>query len=314
MRTLYPSIEPYAVHQLKVSNLHTIYVEECGNPEGQPAVFLHGGPGGGIQPEHRQFFDPHHYRIILVDQRGCGKSVPHAELRENTTWDLVEDLEVVRKHLNVASWLVFGGSWGSTLALAYATRYPSVISHLVLRGIFLCRKKEIDWFYQDGASWIFPESFKKYSDFIPENERHDFVTAYYKALTSTDESHRLQAAVIWSQWEAQCSKLYVDPQFVEEYEDPHKALAFARIECHYFINHAFFETDNYLIEQAHSYKHIPTHIVQGRYDIVCPAKSAFELKTALPDAQLEIIDDAGHSAFEKGILSALVCATDRFRS
>lgn len=313
MTKLYPKISPYKTHQLKVSEIHSIHVEECGSPQGEPALFLHGGPGGGIQPEHRQFFDPNHYRIILVDQRGCGKSTPHAELRENTTWDLVNDLELVRKHLNIDKWLVFGGSWGSTLALAYATQFPQSITKMILRGIFLCRQKEIDWFYQDGASWVFPEAFKKYATFIEPSKRSDFVKAYHEALTSTDEDTRLKAAILWSQWEAQCSKLYVDPKFVEEYEDPHKALAFARIECHYFMNKAFFKTDNYLIEQVDSYRHIPTVIIQGRYDMVCPVVSAFELHQAFPEATLQIIDDAGHSAFEAGILSALVAATDRFR-
>lgn len=312
-RKLYPLPQPYKIHDIAVSDRHTLYVEESGNPNGQPAVFLHGGPGGGTSPEHRGFFDPQHYRIILIDQRGCGKSRPHADLNENTTWDLVEDLEKIRRHLKIEQWLVFGGSWGSTLALAYASRYPEAITHLVLRGIFLCRDSELKWFYQAGASDIFPEAWQSYLQFIPADERHDLMKAYHQRLLSSDENLRLAAAKHWSKWEASCSKLYIDTHFIEEYEDPHKALAFARIESHYFQNKAFFNSPNFLIEQVPRYRNIPAIIIQGRYDMVCPIRSAWDLHQAWHEAKLEIVADAGHSAFEPGITTALVNATDAFR-
>lgn len=310
---LYPLIEAFKSEMLKVSDLHTIYVEQSGNPNGRPVLFLHGGPGGGTNPEYRRFFDPNHYRIILFDQRGCGKSTPSAELKENTTWDLVNDIEKIREHLNVKDWIVFGGSWGSTLALAYAETHPEKVKGLILRGIFLCRPSEIKWFYQEGASEIFPDMWEKYYDFIPENERNDFVTAYYKRLTCDDEELRLKAARLWSQWEASTSKLYVDPHLIESFEDPTHALQFARIECHYFTNNAFFNTNNYLLENINKIKHIPGAIIQGRYDVVCPVKSAWELYKNWPDAKLHIVSDAGHSAHEPGIKKLLIEAADEFR-
>ena len=312
-RDYYPPIEPYNTEFLKVSELHSIYVEQCGNPKGRPVVFLHGGPGGGISPYHRQFFDPQHYRIVLIDQRGSGKSTPAAELKENTTWDLVDDIEKVRTHLQIQDWIVFGGSWGSTLALAYAETHPQVVKGLILRGIFLCRPSEIHWFYQQGASEIFPDAWQKYHDFIEPSERHDFVAAYYKRLTSDNLDLRLQAARIWSQWEAATSKLFVDPKFIADFEEPQLALQFARIECHYFTNNAFFKTNNFLIENIDKIRHIPAIIVQGRYDVVCPARSAWDLHQAWPEAQLNIIPDAGHSASEPGIRSKLIEATDLFK-
>lgn len=314
MKTFYPDITPYKTHRLKVSDLHELYIEECGNPDGSPVVFLHGGPGSGVNAKHRRYFDPKHYRIVLFDQRGAGQSTPHAELRENTTWDLVADMEKIRTHLNIQNWHVFGGSWGSTLALAYAETHSERVKSLCLRGIFLCRKKEIDWFYQSGTSLIFPDFWEPYQNHIPENERHDYVSAYYKRLTSSDADTRLAAARIWSVWEASTSKLIPDDDLVQHYGASEFALAFARIECHYFINRVFFESDNWLIENAHKIQNIPTVIVQGRYDVICPVDNAWELKKALPNAKLHIVADAGHSALEVGIVDRLVQTMDEFRS
>ncbi len=313
LKDFYPDIEPYQSGMLKVSEIHNIYYEQCGNPNGTPIVFLHGGPGGGCSTDHRRFFDPKFFRIILFDQRGCGRSTPHAELRENTTWDLVADTEKIRELLKINKWHVFGGSWGSTLALAYAVTHPERVSSLVLRGIFLCRPSEIHWFYQEGASQIYPDQWDIYWNYIPANERSNMVTAYHKRLTSPDEKIRLEAARIWSKWEASASYLIAKPEAIEEYDGPHKALAFARIECHYFMNNAFFKTDNYLLEQAGKLKGIPGIIVQGRYDVVCPARSAWDLHKAWPGSKIEIIGDAGHAASEPGIRSALIEATDKLR-
>ena len=313
MRTLYPAIEPYETGRLPVSPVHTLYYEQSGNPEGLPVVFLHGGPGGGTITDYRRYFDPASYRIVLFDQRGSGQSTPHANLEENTTWHLVADIERLREHLGVDRWVVFGGSWGSTLSLAYAQTHPDRALALVLRGIFLCRKKEIDWFYQEGASAIFPDVWERYVNVIPEPERGDMLSAYYRRLTSDDEVIRLEAARAWSVWEGATSKLFPDPALVEQFGEAHMALSLARIECHYFMNNAFFDTDNYLIENVGRVRHIPAVIVQGRYDVVCPMMSAWELHRAWPEADLRIIPDAGHSASEPGIVSALVEATDRFR-
>jgi proline iminopeptidase len=313
MRTLYPPIEPFNEGMLPVSEIHTIHYEQAGNPEGQPVVFLHGGPGGGIIPDYRRYFDPLVYRIVLIDQRGSGLSRPHASLEQNTTWDLVEDIERVREHLGIDSWQVFGGSWGSTLALAYSQTHPSRVRQLVLRGIFLCRPKEIKWFYQEGANWIFPDVWEQYVNVIPPEERGDMVTAYYRRLTSDDAAIRLEAARAWSVWEASTSKLTPDAKLIEDFGDPEFATAFARIECHYFMNNCFFDTDNYLIENVDKIRSIPAVIVQGRYDVVCPITSAWELHRAWPEADLRIIGDAGHSASEPGIIDALVSATDGFR-
>ena len=313
MKTLYPPIEPYDEGMLQVSSIHNIHYEQCGNPSGQPVIFLHGGPGGGIVPDYRRYFDPQAYRIILFDQRGSGKSTPHASLEENTTWHLVADIESLREHLGVESWMVFGGSWGSTLSLAYAQTHPDRARALVLRGIFLCRPKEIQWFYQEGASAIFPDVWEEYLRPIPEAERGDMLTAYHRRLTSEDESVRIEAARAWSVWEASTSKLFPDQDLISHFDEPQFAIAFARIECHYFMHNAFFETDNYLIENIGKIRHIPAVIVQGRYDVVCPMMSAWELHRAWPEAQLNVIPDAGHSASEPGTISALVDATDRFR-
>ena len=312
LKTLYDPIEPFNTGRLKVSDVHEIYYEQCGNPNGKPAVFLHGGPGGGISPDYRRYFDPNIYRLVLFDQRGSGKSTPHASIEENTTWHLVEDIERLREHLNIRHWQVFGGSWGSTLALAYAETHPNRVCELVLRGIFLCRPKEIRWFYQEGASEIFPDVWEEYLKVIPESERADMVSAYHRRLTSEDDAVRLEAATAWSIWEGSTSKLFFDPDMIEKFADPEFALAFARIECHYFMNNAFFSSDNYLIENISRIRVIPAVIVQGRYDVVCPIRSAWDLHRAWPEAELRIIPDAGHSISEPGIIDALVRATDQF--
>jgi proline iminopeptidase len=313
MRELYPPVEPYDTGRLQVSPVHNVYYEQCGNPAGQPAVFLHGGPGGGIVADYRRYFDPAAYRVVLFDQRGSGQSTPHAELEGNTTWDLVEDMEKLRAHLGLDTWHVFGGSWGSTLALAYAETHPGRVRSLALRGIFLCRPKEIRWFYQEGASWIFPDVWEEYEKVIPEGERGDFVSAYYRRLTSEDEAVRLEAARAWSVWEGSTSKLFFDYASIEKFADPEFALAFARIECHYFMNNAFFPTENYLIENVGKIRHIPAVIVQGRYDVVCPIRSSWELHRAWPEADFRVVPDAGHSVTEPGIIHELVSATDRFK-
>lgn len=314
MKTFFPEIEPFKTDFLKVSELHTIYIEQCGNPKGQPIVFLHGGPGGGINSDHRRFFDPKHYHIILFDQRGSGESTPAAELQENTTWDLVADIEKIRNYLKIDSWIVFGGSWGSTLALAYAETHPSHVKGLILRGIFLCRPPEIKWFYQEGASHIFPDLWESYREHIPVEERNDFVKAYYKRLTHPSIEVRLDAARIWSKWEAATSRLLIDTDAIDDFDEADLALKFARIECHYFTNNSFFKTDNWLIENVDKIRHIPAVMVQGRYDIVCPARSAWDLHRAWPESELKIIPDAGHSVSELGIKSALIEATEKFKS
>lgn len=313
MRSLYPAIEPYKTHRLQVNEVHNLYIEEAGNPLGQPVVFLHGGPGGGVSPEHRSFFDPKHYRIVLFDQRGSGKSTPSADLRENTTWDLVRDIERIRAMLGIEKWLVFGGSWGSTLALSYAITHPDRVKGLVLRGIFLCRRSELLWFYQEGASHLFPEAWDKYLEPIAEHERLDLISAYYRQLTSTNAEIRLRAAKAWSKWEAATSRLIPSQDAIDDFDDPEYALSFARIECHYFINGAFFPSDNYLLENISKIRHIPCSIVQGRYDVVCPARSAWDLKKAWPEANLTVIANAGHAAGEEGTRSRLVEITDEYR-
>jgi proline iminopeptidase len=312
MREFYPEIEAYKSGHLKVSDLHEIYFEEVGNPQGKPVVFVHGGPGGGVDASMRRFFDPKVWRVILFDQRGCGKSKPFSELKENTTWDLVNDMEKLREHCGISAWSVFGGSWGSTLALTYAISHPQKTKELILRGIFLLRKQEIDWFYQEGASHIFPDAWDKYLEVIPQNERHDLVAAFHKRLTSPDANVRSSAAKAWSIWEGSTSKLYFDPSFVERFGGDEFADAFARIECHYFTNKGFFKEDNWILNNTDKISHIPTWIVQGRYDVVCPATSAWDLHKKLPNSKLHIIPDAGHSASEPGIRSKLIEATDFF--
>ncbi|NEO57851.1 MAG: prolyl aminopeptidase [Okeania sp. SIO3B5] len=311
MRELYPPIQPHKRGNLKVSDIHTIYYEECGNPQGKPVVFLHGGPGGGIIPLYRQYFDPKKWRIILFDQRGCGRSTPHAELSQNTTWDLVSDIEKLRVHLSIEKWVVFGGSWGSTLALAYSQTHPENCLGLILRGIFMVRPKEISWFYQEGASNIFPDAWEEYLKPIPIEERGDLVKAYYQRLTSADEKVRLEAARAWSIWEGSTSKLIPNSNVSQKFGDSYFALAFARIECHYFINQCFFEHEEQLLKNVYKIRHIPGVIVQGRYDVICPMVSAWELHKAWPEAEFTVVPDAGHSVSEPGIINALIRATDK---
>ncbi|HIO55383.1 MAG TPA: prolyl aminopeptidase [Chromatiales bacterium] len=308
---LYPAIEPYQTHRLEVANPHELYIEECGNPDGLAVVFLHGGPGSGCEAWHRQFFDPQKYRIILFDQRGSGRSTPHAELTLNRTQDLVADMEQIRTLLGIEQWLVFGGSWGSTLALVYAQSHPEQVLGLILRGIFLCRPREIDWFYRDGASRLFADHWRAYLDPIRASIHHDPVVAYHALLTSEHEATRIEAANAWSRWEGLCATLRHNPDVVDHYCDPHTAVSLARIECHYFMHDAFLE-ENQILHNANRLRHIPGVIVQGRYDVICPMESAWSLHEAWPESTLKLIEDAGHSAAEPGILKVLVDACDEF--
>ena len=309
---LYPKIKPFNEFYLKVSNKHTIFVEESGNPNGKPVIFLHGGPGGGIEPIYRQYFNPKKWRIIIFDQRGCGKSLPHAELDENTTWHLVDDIEMIRIYLNIDKWVVFGGSWGSTLALTYSIKNPNSCKALILRGIFLLRKQEINWFYQEGCSNIFPDAWENYYNVIPKKERTDFVKAYYTRLTSNNSAVRYKAAEAWAKWEASTSKLIPDKKSLHHFDNLKVAEAFSRIECHYFINKGFFIQDGWILKNIDKIQHIPSVIIQGRYDIVCPMKSAWDLHKVYNKSKLIIIDDSGHSMLEKGIQTALIKYTDKF--
>lgn len=310
-RALFPARQPYRSGRLRVSSLHTIRFEECGNPKGKPVVFLHGGPGGGISPLYHRYFDPRKWRIVLFDQRGCGKSTPHAELRENTTWDLVEDTERLRTHLGIDRWVVFGGSWGSTLALAYAQTHPDRCKGIVLRGIFMLRRSELQWFYQEGASHLFPDAWEKYLEPIPRAERADLMKAYYKRLTSPNRTVRLRAARAWSIWEASTSRLIPDQAQIRKAGKARFAEAFARIECHYFVNGGFMAPETQLLDDVDRIRDIPAVIVQGRYDVVCPMRSAWDLHRAWPEAKLVIVPDAGHAMTEPGIRSALIEETGR---
>jgi proline iminopeptidase len=309
MRTLYPPIEPHRVETLAVDELHRLHVEICGRDDGLPVVFLHGGPGAGCEPWHRRFFDPARYRIVLFDQRGCGRSRPHAALEANTTAHLLADMERIREHLGIDHWVVFGGSWGSTLALAYAETHPDRVLGLVLRGIFLCRPRDIEWFYQEGAGRLFPDYWEEYLAAIPEAERDDLVTAYHRRLTGDDEVARMAAAKAWSEWEGRTATLLPNAAVVGHFQDPHVALSLARIECHYFSHGSFLEPDQ-LIRDAGRLADIPGIIVHGRYDVVCPVEQAHALHRVWPQARLEVIPDAGHSAGEPGIVDALIRATD----
>lgn len=314
MRELYPSIEPNRSGHLRVSDLHEVYWEESGRADGQPVVFVHGGPGGGTSPDQRRFFDPAAYRIVLFDQRGCGRSRPHSSLEENTTWDLVADMERLREHLGIERWVVFGGSWGSTLALAYAETRPERVRALVLRGIFMLRPQEIRWFYQEGASFIFPDAWEGYLAPIPPDERGDLVAAYHRRLTGDDPAARAAAAKAWSVWEASTSRLHPDPKLIEDFGKPEGADAFARIECHYFVNGGFFEAPDQLLDGVDRIRRIPAVIVQGRYDVICPMTTAWALHERWPEARFEVVPDAGHAAMEPGTLDRLVTATDEFRT
>lgn len=309
---LYPAIEPFETGRLQVSGLHEIYYEVCGNPAGKPAIVCHGGPGGGITPSMRRYFDPAKYRIVLFDQRGCGRSTPYAELRENTTWDLVADMEKLRRRLDIERWLVFGGSWGSTLALAYAESHPERVSELVLRGIFTLRRAELRWFYQEGASWLFPDAWQSYLAPIPESERDDLIGAYHRRLTGADETEKRRAARAWSAWEGGTVSLLPSQERIESFSADAFAIAFARIECHYFVNGGFFDRDDQLIANVDRIRHIPAVIVQGRYDVCTPMKTAWDLHRAWPEADFQLIPDAGHAASEPGIIDALIRANNRF--
>jgi proline iminopeptidase len=309
MLSLYPELEPNARHRIAVDPPHELYVEESGNPEGIPVLVVHGGPGGGCEDYHRRFFDAERYRIILLDQRGAGRSRPLAELEGNTTQALVADMEVVRHFLGIDQWILFGGSWGSTLSLVYAQTHPERVSGLVLRGIFLCRPEDIQWFYQCGASRIFPDYWQDFLAQIPEDERNDLVSAYYRRLTSTNELEQIQAAKAWSIWEGRCATLHPNPRVVEHFGHPHVAIALARIECHYFMNRAFLEP-NQIIGNAEKLRDIPGIIIHGRYDMVCPLDNALALSQAWPEAELRIIRDAGHSASEPAIVDALMRGVD----
>ncbi|HSQ70573.1 MAG TPA: prolyl aminopeptidase [Steroidobacteraceae bacterium] len=311
-RGLYPPIEPFRSGWLRVSDRHEIYWEESGNPRGKPAVFLHGGPGAGADPRARRFFDPRRYRIVVFDQRGCGRSRPYACLEENTTWDLVADIERLRRELGIDRWLVFGGSWGSTLALAYAQKHPRRVTELVLRGIFMLREAEIGWFYQQGASAIFPDRWEQYVAPIPRGERSDLVRAFHKRLTSPRRQTQLKAARAWSVWEASTSFLRQNEANVAKWAEDDFAIAVARIECHYFVNKGFMQRPDQLLRGVNRIRGIPCVIVQGRYDVVCPMQTAWELHCAWPEADFRVVPDAGHSALEPGILSELLAATDRF--
>lgn len=311
MRELYPPLEPYAAHMLKVQAPHELYVEECGDPHGLPAVFVHGGPGGGCTSDNRRFFDPGRYRIVLFDQRGSGRSTPHAELKHNTTQALVADMEQIREMLGIERWLVFGGSWGSTLALVYAETHPERVLALVLRGIFLVSPAELHWFYQDGIQHLFPDYFEQFTAPIPPTERQDLMRAYHRRLTSDDLQVRLHAAEAWSLFEARCSSLLPSKTIVEHFSEPDIAMAIARIECHYFVNDCFLQPDQ-IIRDVPRIRDIPGVIVQGRYDVVCPAAAAWRLHKAWPQARFQLIADAGHASSEPGICAALVEATETY--
>jgi proline iminopeptidase len=311
-REQYPPIEPFDRGHLAVGDGHEVYYEQSGNPHGKPALFVHGGPGGGGDVNARRFFDPKGYRIVVFDQRGSGRSRPHASLEANTTWHLVADMERLRRHLAIERWLVFGGSWGSTLALAYAETHPTVVTELVLRGIFLLRKVELDWFYQFGASMLFPEQWQEYLAPIPPEERGDLLAAYHRRLLSSDLGLRLEAARAWSIWEGATSSLKPNPAREEQFGAAEFALALARIEAHYFVNRGFLSHENQLLDAVDKIRGIPAVIVQGRYDVVCPIDTAWELHRRWPEADFRVVIEAGHSAYEPGITSELVAATDRF--
>ena len=309
---LYPPIEPYRRDRLAVSGGHELYFEECGNRSGKPALIVHGGPGGGSNPTMRRYHDPSRYRIILLDQRGCGRSMPHASLAENTTWHLVDDMEALRSHLGIERWQLMGGSWGSTLALAYAQRHPRRVTELLLRGVFLLRRAELDWFYQEGASWLYPDAWEAFVAPIPPSERGDLIEAYYRRLTHPDAKIQLAAARAWSIWEGSTLALVQDEERIRHFSADSYALAFARIECHYFANRGFFRHDGELLAGVGRIRHVPCTIVHGRYDVVTPLRSAWDLRSAWPESELRIVPDAGHAMTEPGIVHELVAATRRW--
>jgi len=312
MRILYPEIEANFSDYLKTDDGHEVYYEEAGNPKGKPVLFIHGGPGGGCDAKHRRYFDPDLYRIILVDQRGAGRSKPHASLENNTTWTLIDDFETIRKKLNINKWMLFGGSWGSTLSLIYSITHPEVVTEMVLRGIFLCRPSDLHWFYQQGASEVFPDAWQQYIKPIPENQRHDFITAFHKQLTSSDKTIQKEASYAWSTWEGACYRLIPDNDDLARFASSDFALALARIECHYFINNCFLSSSNWILENADKIQHIPTTITHGRFDMICPMRQAWDLHKKLPLSQIKIIPNAAHAAAEPGIIDHLISSTDRF--
>jgi proline iminopeptidase len=309
-KSLYPEIEAATTGMLPVGDGHVMYYEECGNPDGKPAVYVHGGPGGGSNADQRRVFDPDKYRIILFDQRGCGKSVPLASLENNTTWDLVNDMERLRCHLSIDRWQICGGSWGSTLALAYAQTHPNCVTEVILRGIFTLRKAELDWYYQGGAANLFPDEWEKFIAPIDVADRGDMIGAYYQLLTSDDQDIQVRAARAWSIWEGSTINLLQRPEQIKHFGSPTFATAFARIECHYFVNKGFFESDGWLIENVDKIRHLPVSIIQGRYDICTPMTTAWDLHQALPEADFRVVPDAGHAFDEPGIADQLVRATD----
>lgn len=314
MRQLFPEIQPYSIERFRVSELHELYLEQCGNQQGAPVIFLHGGPGAGISEKSRRYFDPTHYRVILFDQRGAGKSTPRAELRENTTWDLVEDIERIREHCGVKRWLVFGGSWGSTLALAYAQRYPERVTGLVLRGVFLGTPWEIDWCCNNGWRYFFPEYWERFVAPIPEAERSDIIAAYNRRLTSADPEVRMAAVRGWAEWELAVLKLIPDTARISEaIANPELSAPITTLECHYFLNKCFFPSPNYLLDNMEKLQKIPGIIVHGRYDLICPYKTSWELHRSWPGSKLVTVPDAGHASDEPGILNALIEATESFK-
>lgn len=313
MLMLYPPIKPFKEHSLKVDDIHVLHIEESGNPDGQPVIFLHGGPGGGCTEDHRRFFPPDVYRIILFDQRGSGKSTPHAELKNNTTQDLISDIEKIKGYLKLDSFILFGGSWGSTLALCYAIKNPQDVQAMILRGVFLCRKQDIHWFYQNGASHIFPQEFEEFKNHIPSYKRDNLLKAYYDILIGDDEVAKMAAAKVWSGWEAACSTLEKNEKNERDFTEPHVALSMARIETHYFINNIFLK-ENYILDNIDKIRDIPGIIVHGRYDMVCPLDNATALNDAWPKSELQIVRTAGHSTKEPGIVNALVHAVNQLIS
>lgn len=308
MHVLYPEIKPYKRHQLQVSERHELYVDEAGNAPGLPVLFVHGGPGAACDASSRRFYDPAVYRIVTFDQRGCGRSTPHCDLQDNTTADLIEDIEKIRVYLGVDKWVLFGGSWGSTLSLLYAQAYPDNVHALILRGIFLCRQCDLDWLYKSGANRIFPDHWEEFVRPIPEVERDDLVSAYHQRLVGEDELARMAAAKSWSAWEGNCSRLRPSAEIMAKFTKPHNALALSRIETHYFLNKGFVE-ENQIIEHMERINHLPGRIVHGRYDVICPLDNALTLSEAWPTAELHIVRDAGHSASEAGTVDALIRAT-----
>jgi len=312
--SLFPEVESYNSGYLKVSDIHTIYYEEAGNPSGKPVFVIHGGPGAGISKIYKTFFDPDYYRIILFDQRGSGKSKPSAETRENTTWDLVEDIDRLRKMLKLRKIVLFGGSWGTTLALSYAIQYPQNVDALILRGVYLCRKIEIEWYYQGGASFFYPDRWIEFIKLIPENERNDIIKAYHKRINSVSETEALIFAKNWSKWEASTINLIPSDEIIKDFTEDEFALTFAKIETHYFVNNVFFKSDNYILENASTIERIKCKIIHGRYDIPCPVKNAWELHAKLRNSDLNIVDNAGHSIFEKGIQEGVIKATEEIKN